>query len=162
MNTLDKWDLRFLELAWFISKWSKDPRTQVGAVIVDQNKRIVSVGFNGFPVRVRDTPERLNDKEVKNEIVIHGEMNAILFANRCLINLVCSLYTFPFLPCSRCASMVLQSGIRRVVAPTIRKPQDHWMHKSAERTRLIFNEARVELVEWEEDITLLPKVEQNV
>ena len=153
---IDKWDFRFLELAWFISKWSKDPRTQVGAVIADQNRRIISVGFNGFPVRVRDLPERLNDKELKNELVIHGEMNAILFANRSLLGLGCSLYTYPFAPCSHCASVVVQAGIRRVVAPTISKPQGHWMHRSIERTRLVFNEARVEFIEYGESITSSP------
>lgn len=108
-----KWDYRFLDLAEFISSWSKDPSTKVGAVIIDPNNRIVSVGYNGFPQGVIDD-DRLNDRETKYKIIVHGEMNAILFANRDLKN--CTLYTYPFMPCPRCASMIIQAGINRVVS----------------------------------------------
>ena len=49
-----KWDKRFLELAKLVGSWSKDPSTKVGAVIVDCNNRIISVGYNGFPKGVKD------------------------------------------------------------------------------------------------------------
>ena len=51
---MNKWDMRFLELAALVATWSKDPSTQVGAVIVDSAKRIVSVGFNGAPRGVQE------------------------------------------------------------------------------------------------------------
>ena len=55
---LDKWDMRFLALAEHISEWSKDPSTQVGAVIThSRSKRVISLGFNGFPAGVEDTEE---------------------------------------------------------------------------------------------------------
>ena len=53
------WDYRFLELAQLVSKWSKDPSTKVGAVIVDKNRRILSVGYNGLPKGVKDFDYRL-------------------------------------------------------------------------------------------------------
>lgn len=110
----NKWDVRFLRLAEFISKWSLDPSTKVGAVIVDENRRVVSVGYNGLPMGVEDTEERLNNRDLKYKIIVHGERNAILFAARPLYG--CTLYTWPFMPCATCASMIIQSGITRVVS----------------------------------------------
>ena len=52
---MDKWQKRFFDLAQLVATWSKDPSSQVGAVIVDDKKRIVSVGFNGLPIGVADT-----------------------------------------------------------------------------------------------------------
>ncbi len=109
-----RWDKRFLDLAKFISGWSKDPSTKVGAVIVDPFERIVSVGFNGLPRHVQDYPDRLQDRAQKYEMVVHGDINAILFARRDLVG--CTMYTHPCLPCSRCAAVIAQSGISRVVS----------------------------------------------
>ncbi len=111
----EKWDIRFVELAKHIACWSKDPSTQTGAVIVDNNRRIVSVGYNGLSKGVKDTPERLNNRDIKYKIIVHSERNAIIFAQRNLDG--CTLYTWPFMSCSTCASMVIQAGIKRVVAP---------------------------------------------
>src|SRR4051794_22836798 len=58
------WDSRFLEMARLVSTWSKDPSTQVGAVIT-RGKFVVSLGFNGHPKGVSDTPDRLENREVK-------------------------------------------------------------------------------------------------
>jgi dCMP deaminase len=108
------WDHRFLDLANFISSWSKDPSTKVGAVIADKNNRIVSVGYNGFPQGIIDN-DRLEDRDTKYKIIVHGEINAILFANKSVEG--CTLYTVPFEPCPRCAGLIIQSGIKRIVAP---------------------------------------------
>ena len=108
------WDKRFLELAKLVGSWSKDPSTQVGAVIVDKDKRIVSIGFNGFPKGVEDSEKRLVDREQKYDIIIHAEANALMFAGKSVEG--CTLYTWPFQPCSRCAGLIIQSGIKRVVS----------------------------------------------
>ncbi len=111
---LDKWDHRFLALAEHISNWSKDPSTQVGAVITHtRSKRVVSMGFNGFPAGVEDTRERLDDRETKYEMVVHAEQNALMFAGDRAEG--CTLYVHPLPPCARCAVMIIQAGIRRVV-----------------------------------------------
>tara|TARA_R110000868_G_scaffold322391_4_gene583294 strand:- start:2139 stop:2561 length:423 start_codon:yes stop_codon:yes gene_type:complete len=119
---MSKWDHRFLELAELVSTWSKDPSTKVGAVIVSPDNRIVSLGFNGFPVRVNDD-DRLARREVKYKMVLHAEENAILFAGRRLGN--CSIYTYPLSPCPHCASVIIQSGIDEVIFPIGEVP-DRW------------------------------------
>jgi dCMP deaminase len=115
MDHQRKWDLRFLRLAKEIATWSKDPSTQVGSLIVDQDRRIVSTGYNGFCKGVGDDPERYANRDEKYPRIIHGELNALLFANRDLQG--CTLYTWPFMSCSRCAGPVIQKGITRCVAP---------------------------------------------
>ena len=77
---LNKWDQRFIDLAMHIADWSKDPSTKVGAVVVDPStRRVVSTGFNGFPVGVEDTADRLENREIKYEMVVHAEQNALVF-----------------------------------------------------------------------------------
>lgn len=112
-----KWDRRFLALAEFVSGWSKDCSTRVGAVIAAPDLSVVSVGFNGFARGVSDDPERYADREVKYKLIVHAERNAMLFARRDLTG--CTLYTHPFAPCSQCAAMVIQAGIRRCVSPPL-------------------------------------------
>jgi len=106
-----KWDTRFLGLAAHISAWSKDPSSQVGAVITDGN-RIISLGYNGFAAGVEDAPERLVDRERKLNLTIHAEENAMIFAKRDLSD--CTVFvTHP--PCPRCASKLIQEEVGRVV-----------------------------------------------
>ena len=77
---LRKWNMRFLEMAKMVGSWSKDPSTKVGAVIVDDNRRVVSLGYNGFPKGVADN-NRLEDRNEKYKMIVHAERNALLFAN---------------------------------------------------------------------------------
>lgn len=142
VQVISKWDARFLELAEHIAKWSKDPSTQVGAVIADVNRRVVSLGFNGLPVRVQDHPSRLENRERKLAMVVHAEMNAILFSDRALFG--CTLYTWPFAPCSHCAAAIIQTGIKRVVTPA--HNDGHRWADSIDITALMFTEAHVEMV----------------
>lgn len=110
----EKWDYRFLELSRLVSSWSKDPSTQVGAVIADEKNRIVSLGFNGFARSVKDIRERLEDRETKYKMVLHAEENALLFAMRDLAG--CTIYTYPLMPCAACMSRIIQKGLTRVVS----------------------------------------------
>ena len=73
-NISKKWDLRFIELAEFIAQWSKDPSTKTGAVIT-RGVRVVSLRYNGFPQRIADSDERLNNRDLKYKIIIHCERN---------------------------------------------------------------------------------------
>ena len=136
-----KWDLRFLELAKLVSTWSKDPSTQVGAVVVDKEKRVVSLGYNGLPKNVQDSEERLNDRDLKLKLIIHAELNAIQFARQNLSG--CTLYTHPFMPCSVCASHVIQSGITRVVS--LLEPKESKWAESILLSNKIFKESGVEV-----------------
>jgi dCMP deaminase len=111
-----KWDLRFLALAKHVSTWSKDPSTQTGAVIVDAERRIVSVGYNGFAKGVNDAPKQYANRELKYKMIIHGEVNALLFAGRATLE-GCTLYNWPLGPCAQCAAKFIQKGITRIVYP---------------------------------------------
>jgi len=147
MNSI-KWDNRFLELAKLVGSWSKDPSTQVGAVIVDSNNRIVSIGFNGLPQGVVDSEERLVDREAKYHIIVHAEANALMFANKSVEG--CTLYTWPFQPCSRCAGLIIQSGINRVVS--VVHSEERWK-KNFSIAYDLLNEAGVKVsltngIEW--------------
>lgn len=139
--THDKWDKRFIELAKHISEWSKDPSTKVGAVITDGSNRIISLGFNGFPQNVEDNPDHLANRELKLDLTIHAEMNAILFANQDLTN--CTLYTYPLPPCIRCAVHVIQSGIKRVVS--IQNDNSKWK-ESCDRAAQVMKDAGIDVV----------------
>lgn len=138
-----EWDIRFLDLAKLVSTWSKDPSTKVGAVITDANNRIISIGYNGFPQGIIDD-SRLDDRETKYKMIVHGEMNAILFANKSLNN--CTLYTYPFMPCPRCSAMIIQAGIKRVVS--YKNTISRWEEEFT-LSRSLFNEAKIEYYEYE-------------
>lgn len=108
------WDRRGLELARLISTWSKDPSTQVGAALLSPDHRVISVGFNGFPQGIADTPERLNERRIKYQLILHAEHNALIFAGERARG--ATLYTYPIPPCSRCALDIIQFGVKNVVS----------------------------------------------
>tara|TARA_R110002096_G_scaffold154727_1_gene318844 strand:- start:710 stop:1174 length:465 start_codon:yes stop_codon:yes gene_type:complete len=139
-----KWDKRFLDLAEHVSTWSKDPSTQVGAVIAN-DKRIVSVGYNGFPKQLEDKEEWLNDREIKYRHIIHGEVNALL--NSKTDTEGCTLYTWPLSPCVDCMKLMIQAGIARMVYPTISDELKARWGESLEHAYNMAFEAGVELVE---------------
>lgn len=118
-----QWDDRFLEMAKLISTWSKDPSTKCGAVIT-QDKRIISHGYNGFPKGVDDDPKLYANRERKYRRVIHAEQNAILHAKQDLTG--CTCYVYPIPPCSTCAALLIQVGIKRIVAP---KPSEELLER---------------------------------
>jgi len=112
--TSDKLRTWAVDMAAHIAKLSKDPSTKVGAVIFDPKRRIVSAGYNGFARGVKDTPERLTNRDVKYRMVLHAEKNAILFATSPLDG--CTLVvTHPC--CAQCAAQVIQAGIKHVIWP---------------------------------------------
>jgi len=145
METSTKWDLRFLNLAKEVASWSKDPPTQVGAIIT-RGKKVVSLGFNGFPSGIVDD-SRLDDRPTRLGMTIHAEPNAILQAKQDLSG--CTIYVWPFMPCSDCALLVVQSGIKRVVAPRSDNPR--WAD-SFTLSEEIFNEAGVFVQKMDKEI----------
>jgi len=106
------WEEYFMAMALVASLKSKDPSTQVGAVVIDnKTKKIVSSGYNGFP-RNLDDSKIPQERPEKYLYVVHAELNAILHAQRNLSG--CSLYVTLF-PCSECMKSVIQTDIRKVV-----------------------------------------------
>lgn len=111
------WDEYFMGIALLSSMRSKDPSTQVGSCIVNKDKKIMSMGYNGMPRCCsddefpwdRDT-DPLNSKYL---YVCHAELNAILNCDRGNVR-DCIVYTTLF-PCNECAKAIIQSGISEVV-----------------------------------------------
>lgn len=116
MNKVIDWDGYFLALAHLSAMRSKDPNTRVGAVIVDDNHRIVSIGYNGMPRGCDDHEFPWDrDKDFYNSkyaYVVHAELNAILNSPRPVDG--CTIYVSLF-PCNECAKAIIQSGIKKVV-----------------------------------------------
>lgn len=110
-----KWDLRFLEMAQLVASWSKDPRTQVGAVLVGQEREILAVGYNGFARGTSD--DGYWDREHKHRHVIHAEENAILNAARSGTRIQGATLYVTHHPCCHCSGVLIQAGITRVVCP---------------------------------------------
>ena len=112
------WDEYFMGVALLAAERSKDPNTQVGACIVDEDNRIVSTGYNGFPYGCSDdeypwSREGKNAEDTKYGYVVHAELNAILNARgRSVVGT--RLYVALF-PCNECAKAIIQSGIREVI-----------------------------------------------
>jgi dCMP deaminase len=120
-----KWDSRYLGLAHHIAQWSKDPRAKVGAVLVNQRlARVVATGFNGFPSNVEDSAERLENKARKLQMILHAEQNALLHAGRDARE--CDAYVVGKPVCNVCATLLIQSGVRRVVAAAPRTNTDSY------------------------------------
>jgi dCMP deaminase len=142
-SLLMKWDKRFLRIAQEISTWSKDPSKQIGAVIVNSDKRILATGYNGFPKGIDDAEEKYDNRELKYELIVHAEMNAIYNATFNGISLKDStLYVWGLPVCSECAKGIIQVGINRVVMSASNVPQ-RWID-SFEKTQALFEEAEVD------------------
>jgi dCMP deaminase len=140
----DKWDARFLFLARLVGSWSKDPSTQVGAVIVRPDKTVASVGFNGFCQKADDSPELYNDREFKLKRIIHAEINALLFCREPKDGY--TLYSSQ-IPCSYCAIHLIQAGIRLFVFPPLPKESEARWGEDKALTLSYFAECGVD---WKE------------
>ena len=117
MNSIISWDEYFMGVAKLSSKRSKDPNTQVGCCIVNEEKKIVGVGYNGMPRNCNDLDFPWNIREgklqdTKYAYVVHAELNAILNSISSLKG--CTLYVSLF-PCNECVKAIIQSGIKEIV-----------------------------------------------
>ena len=110
------WDEYFMGIAHLSAMRSKDPNTKVGACIVNSENKILSVGYNGFPIGLNDQKFPWNReggfKDTKYAYVVHAELNAILNSNVSLKDAICYVTLFP---CNECAKAIIQSGIKKIV-----------------------------------------------
>lgn len=146
-------------MALLVASWSKDPSTQVGAVLVGPDREILSVGYNGFPRGVMDFEHRLNNREEKYRLVVHAEINALMNAAR---NGICTKHATMYViarsvatgakwggaPCIRCAVETIQSGVSRVIVPEPMDMPETWV-KSCAEGRAVLEEAGVDYIEFE-------------
>lgn len=112
-----EWDEYFLKIAEMIALKSKDPSTKCGCIIVDQNRRIVSTGYNGLMQGADETKMTMTERPMKYYMIVHAEMNAVLFARRDLTG--CTVYN-NFATCDNCLKHCLQAGIKRFVYRQLR------------------------------------------
>jgi dCMP deaminase len=115
MRAIPDWNSYFMTLVMPIASRSKDPHTQVGAIIVGPDNNIRATGFNSFPRGIRDdVPERLERPE-KYMWIEHAERNAIYSAAKCGVPLDGSRIYIRILPCMDCGRAIIQTGITEVV-----------------------------------------------
>ena len=111
------WEEYFMSLALLSAKRSKDPSTQVGACIVDDDNKVVSIGYNGMPRGIKDEDLSWNkgeDLDSKYLYVCHAEFNAILNTRNGSALNGCTLYVTLF-PCNECAKAIVQTGIKKII-----------------------------------------------
>ena len=111
------WDEYFMGIALLSAKRSKDPSTQVGACIINKDKRIIAIGYNGFPKGCEDDEfpwgkSDSNPLNTKYPYVVHAELNAILNSIQKLKG--CRIYVSLF-PCHECTKAIIQSGIKEII-----------------------------------------------
>ncbi len=153
MPDLLKWDRHFISLALENARMSKDPATQAGPVIVGPDREVRSMGYNGLPRGIADTPQRLQDKDLKRSLIVHAEMNAILNAARIGVSTRgCTLYlaltddsgqVWGGAPCTRCTVEIIQAGITEVVAKPFKNQTSYWTD-SVEQARALLQEAQIQ------------------
>lgn len=142
----DKWDKRFMEMTKLISTWSKDPSTKIGAIIVNDDRRILATGYNGFPRGIQDTEERLNNRKEKYPRIIHAEMNALMNALYNGVSIKDStLYVYGLPVCSECTKSVIQAGIKRVVIPNYASVPLTWQQQWDDISEPMFKESGVQI-----------------
>ncbi len=135
----NNWDLRFFNLAYVISNWSKDPNCKVGAVLISPDKTKISYGYNGFPRNIADN-ERINSDD-KNTLTIHAELNAILNAKADIKDW--TLYSNKF-PCIECAKAIIQSNLKRIVVKA--RSESKWK-ESQDKAYNLLKEANIYITE---------------
>ena len=134
-----------MELAATVAKWSKDPSTQVGAIIVNEDKQVIGLGYNGFPRRVFDGESRYTTKAVKYLFVSHAERNAL--DNTFISTKGATLYSTLY-PCNECTKGIIQKGIKRVVT---KRPDSSKTHLNYNVTTTMFVESGIEVTYLEDE-----------
>jgi dCMP deaminase len=122
---LTKWDLRFIDRAEQISTWSKDPKKQVGCVL-SLGKRVISEGYNGFPEGLSDNLSRLKSPSFKDRVILHAEANAIINAGKFGVATEGATAYVTYHPCARCASILIQAGIKKIICPSPHLAASKW------------------------------------
>lgn len=113
------WDDYFIEFARLAATRSKDPSSQIGAVLV-RDRILISTGYNGFPRQIDDEYTDRYSRPEKYKLIVHAEENAILNASRVgLATQGATLYLYAFgpiaVPCTECSKSVIQAGITKIV-----------------------------------------------
>ena len=136
------WDEYFMKIAETVALKSKDPSSKMGCVIVDKNKRVVSLGYNGMLQGADESKMTLSERPMKYYFAIHSEMNALLFAHQDLTG--CTIYN-RVATCENCLKYCLQAGIKRFVYKDLRV-HSHSSDPSKSMTNVETDEAVIRLL----------------
>lgn len=136
------WDEYFLKIAETVALKSKDPSSQMGCVIVDDKKRVVSVGYNGLVQGADESKMTLEERPMKYYFATHSEMNAVIFAKRDLAG--CTIYN-KVATCENCLKYCLQAGIKRFVYKELRV-HSHSVDPKKSMTNIETDEAIIRLL----------------
>lgn len=142
MTKQSDWDEYFMGIAEAVSKKSKDPSSKMGCVIVDNNKRVVSLGYNGMVQGANESKMTLEERPMKYYFAIHSEMNALIFAHQDLTG--CTVYN-RVATCENCLKYCLQAGIKRFVYKELRV-HSHSTDPKKSMTNIETDEAVVRLL----------------
>lgn len=142
---INKWDIRFREMAQLVSTWSKDTNTKVGAVIVDKDNIVLSQGYNGFPIGCDDSVKARYERPQKYMYTEHAERNAIYFAARNGVMIKGSRMYLTWYPCCDCCKAIIQSGISKIMCYEPDWNDDSW-GESFRYTKEMLAEANIEVV----------------
>lgn len=135
----EEWDRRIINMALEVKGWVKVV-DGVGAIVCAPDRRWLSPGYSGFPAGIEDTKPRLMDDDERRRLSSHAELNAIINARADVSGF--TLYSTKF-PCHECAKAIINSRIRRVVAP--RPDAETRWHQSQTDAWKMFREAGVEV-----------------
>ena len=148
-----KWNKRFIDLCDHISQWSKDKSTKVGAVIVNRDRRVISIGYNGFPQNINDNIERRHERPAKYDWTEHAERNAIYTAARNQSDLRDCFIFSNYFPCPDCTSAIIQCGLSGVVYKHLDvnggKNSESWK-RSKKISKEMLTEAGIIITQYEE------------
>ena len=133
-----------MKLAEEVSKWSKDPSSQIGAIAIGNKGQVLSQGYNGFPRGIHDHIDRYANREIKYDFIVHAEMNCIYNASFNGVSLKDStIYVYGLPVCVECAKGIIQVGASRVVTNTANHPDERW-YESCKKAEDMFIEAGLE------------------
>lgn len=163
MDYIKDWDEYFMRMCYLIAQKSIDPKTKIGSVLT-RSKNIISTGYNSFPRKVLDLPERYNNRELKRKMVSHSEENTILTSARLGVNTSgTTLYTLSY-PCHICCKALIQGSVERVV---IHKQWPGFNHtkewvESIDLAKIMFKEAGIEVIRYDKILSLEGFLDGNI
>ncbi len=146
-----EWDEYFMKIAETAAMKSKDPSSKMGCVIVDANKRVVSLGYNGMLQGADESKMTLSERPMKYYFSIHSEMNALIFAHQDLTG--CTVYN-RVATCDNCLKYCLQAGIKRFVYKELRV-HSHSTDPIRSMTHIDTDEAVIRLLSSMPDVETL-------
>lgn len=141
-----RWHRRFLDLAAHVATWSKDPSTQVGCVLVNDQQQVVGMGYNGFPRGVKDEQERYDDRPTKYAMVVHAEANAILNAVGSTRGTIAYVTHHP---CASCSGLLIQAGIHCIITNPTPEGLAERFKDSFAVSKVMLSESKVAILELE-------------